>query len=388
MQKNFKGNIWKYFIFSFTQRRNFLPILAVYFLTLPNTEVQQIGIYTSIGYLASFLFEIPSGYFADLFGHKKTLILSKLFMLFSSVTFLLATGFNHFVLATIFLSLGWAFSSGAGSAFMHETLTKLKRSTDYTKTMSKLSGNVSLFSIPFIIVLPFFTKINISLPIGIWVIIDLIGLAVIMSTAKTNNKIESRLSNVTSIKTLLQEVKGGNFFPVIIFDGAIFAFIGAMGIFRPIYLESLGFPIVLLGSVMAGARFFWFLIGHNIHKIEKFISIKQVFFIETFLFSLGLMLIALVSNIYILIAVFIILNGYSLGRKELTKGYLLNKCIGNNKYKATLLSVKGQLSALFNTVVIFAIGAVMADSYRLGYLFLAVSLFAILAVTYVFVKKD
>jgi fucose permease len=31
--------------------------------------------------LAGFLMEIPSGYFADRFGHKKTLILSKVFML-------------------------------------------------------------------------------------------------------------------------------------------------------------------------------------------------------------------------------------------------------------------------------------------------------------------
>jgi len=42
---NVSGNIWKYFIFQLSQRRNFIPILSIFFLTLPNTTAQQIGIY-------------------------------------------------------------------------------------------------------------------------------------------------------------------------------------------------------------------------------------------------------------------------------------------------------------------------------------------------------
>ena len=75
MQKELRSNIWKFFLVMLTNRRNYLPVLALYFLTLPNTAANQIGLYVGIGWLAGFFLEIPSGYLSDIFGHKKALIL-------------------------------------------------------------------------------------------------------------------------------------------------------------------------------------------------------------------------------------------------------------------------------------------------------------------------
>ena len=82
VQKKLKANIWKYFLNNLTNRRSYLPILSIYFLSLPNTVAHQIGIYTGIGWLVGFLLEIPSGYLSDIIGHKKTLVLAKFSMLF------------------------------------------------------------------------------------------------------------------------------------------------------------------------------------------------------------------------------------------------------------------------------------------------------------------
>ena len=62
MKKELQANIWKFFILIVSNRRNYIPILALYFLSLPNTTAQQIGIYTGIGWFAGFILEIPSGY--------------------------------------------------------------------------------------------------------------------------------------------------------------------------------------------------------------------------------------------------------------------------------------------------------------------------------------
>jgi len=78
-----------------------------------------------LGSLASFLFEIPSGYFSDRFGHKKTLILSKVFMFLSTLCFLIGHDVVYFAIGSIFLSLGFAFTSGTMSAFVHENLVEL-----------------------------------------------------------------------------------------------------------------------------------------------------------------------------------------------------------------------------------------------------------------------
>jgi hypothetical protein len=43
-----EANIWKHFIILFTARRNFIPILSIYYLSLPNTKAQEIGFYTAV----------------------------------------------------------------------------------------------------------------------------------------------------------------------------------------------------------------------------------------------------------------------------------------------------------------------------------------------------
>jgi MFS family permease len=113
------ANIWKYVLIQFTNRRNFIPILSVYFLTLADTHANQIGLYTGIGYLASMLMQIPSGYIADHWGQRNTLIIAKIFLLLSSILFLIAGDFWIFTLGAICMSLGNdAFSSGTTASFL------------------------------------------------------------------------------------------------------------------------------------------------------------------------------------------------------------------------------------------------------------------------------
>ena len=87
VKRDINSNLWKYFVFILTSRRNYIPILSLYFLSLPNTAANQIGIYTGIAWLAGFFLEIPSGYLSDKFGHKKTLILAKFSIIISTLLF-------------------------------------------------------------------------------------------------------------------------------------------------------------------------------------------------------------------------------------------------------------------------------------------------------------
>ena len=127
MKSPLESNIWKYFLYSATHRRHYIILLSIFFLTLPNTHAQQIGLYSAIGCLVSFLIEIPSGYISDIFGHKRTLVMSTIFMLSSTTLFAFANSLTYFIFGSIFLSLGFAFSSGTNAAFMHETLVALNR---------------------------------------------------------------------------------------------------------------------------------------------------------------------------------------------------------------------------------------------------------------------
>jgi MFS family permease len=72
-----------------------------------------------IGYVASMLMQIPSGYIADHYGQKSALIISKLLLLLSTLFYLIADGFFVFTLGGICMSLALgAFSSGTTASFL------------------------------------------------------------------------------------------------------------------------------------------------------------------------------------------------------------------------------------------------------------------------------
>jgi len=102
------------------------------------------------------------------------LILSKVFMILASISFLFGNNVFHFSLGSIFISLGFAFTSGTITAFMHEVLVELKKENLFTKIVGRNAGSVSLFNALLIIAIPFLTKINFHRPFIVGLIIDVI----------------------------------------------------------------------------------------------------------------------------------------------------------------------------------------------------------------------
>ncbi|TKJ16986.1 hypothetical protein CEE44_00420 [Candidatus Woesearchaeota archaeon B3_Woes] len=387
MEKDLSNNLWKFFIFSLSQRRHFIPILAIYFLTLPNTNAQQIGTYVAIGYFASFLFEIPSGYFADIFGHKRTLILAKILMILSLFSFIFAQSLYHFIAGSALLSLSFAATSGTSSAFIHNTISCLNKEKEFTKIMSKIAANVSLASALLIILLPFLTEISIVLPLKINLIFDLIGLVAVLSLKSPEECYHIAQGKPQSFFHIVKTAIDPKFYPTAIFVGSIGGFIMATNGYRYVYLESLGYPIILIGFVMGLSRLFWFFIGHNAHLLEQKIGMKKIFKIEIFLFPLILLSTSYFSNPYLNGFMFSLLMGYFWGRNHLINGYFLKNFLNNKHYKATMLSVKNQIQLAFQIIVAFGISFVMRESYKIGYLTLGILLFVILMLLYPYLEK-
>lgn len=67
-----------------------------------------------------------------------------------------------------------------------------------------------------------------------------------------------------------------------------------------------------------------------------------------------------------------------MGRRTFVDGYLLKHYIADKRYKATILSIKGQISMVFNFSLVFSIGFFMNTSYKLGFYIMGGVLFFIL----------
>jgi len=386
MKKQLKANIWKIFLFMLTNRRNYIPILSIYFLTLPNATAQQIGLFTGIGWLAGFLLEIPSGYISDIFGHKKTLILAKFSMLISTLFFVFGNSLPYFILGSTFIAFGFAFTSGTGAAFLHNTLVGLKKEKDYANIHGKMMAKVSLVSAGMILLLPLLTKISVVMPIKAYLIFDVLGILIAFTLFSPKMKYDAEDEEGEKIWSQLKRFKGTGFYITSLFIGVISGSIIAISVYKEPFVQQLGFPIIFIGSIMALSRVVWFIVGHNIKFLKK-IKIQRLFLYEIFFFSIPIIISSQLKNPYIIGFIFATLLGYSFGRGSLIQEYYFDNFLVNKRFKATMLSIKMQIEKLFSSGIAFAIGFVMTISFSLGYLVAGICMLVVLAGIYPFMLK-
>ena len=87
-------------------------------------------------YMMVALMEIPSGYIADLFGRKKTLVLGTLFCFLGFALFGFSFGFLEFFIAELLLGVEIAFISGSDSTLFYDSY-KSEQSEEYTRIEGK-----------------------------------------------------------------------------------------------------------------------------------------------------------------------------------------------------------------------------------------------------------
>lgn len=381
----------RFAVYLFSQRRNFIPLLSIYFLTLSDTNAQQIWVFMWLGFLASFLLEIPSAYFADRFWHKRTLILSKVFQGLSLLFFIWAAfidtpqNYYIFILWSITQAFGFSFFSGTTSAYFHEILETQWKGKDFWKIMAKLRWKVSLVCAFVIILLPFLTTIDILVPLIISFWVDVIWIFFLLSLPDVKTHHEVKKSK--NILEIIKEAKVSKALHVSIYVWVIIWFLMWENAYRTVYLESLWYPIILIGMVMWLSRVVWFLVWHYAHYIEKLLTMRQLFLFEIILFPIFIIFISYFDNPYIVWLLLSTIIGYQHGRKAIIQWFIINHYITDKRYKATVLSLESFINSLTSTLVSFFIWFIMMYSYKLWYIVLSLSLFFILVICFYYIFR-
>lgn len=384
-----EANVWKHFVVLFTWRRNFIPILSIYYLSLPNTKAQEIGFYTAVWYAISLVFQIPAGIIGDKLWNKTTIVIAKICLLISSFMYIIWDNFWYFLIWSALMSL-WAdaFSTGNTSAFLHDTLTELRQEDKFKKISSSIKWWVSFLSIFFIVTLPFFTKTSLDFPFKIWFIIDILWLIVAISLfpARWNSEKHDPIS-LKNIKNIIEESKWSWLLPIIFFWAIISAFLIVDWSFRSPYLESIWYPVIYIGFVIGLSRFVWFLVWKYAHKIEDMISFKKLMFLEIFLFWIYYMCVSFLNNPYIVWIAFSLVVWYFWWRSEIYTDHIIN-LIPWKKYKSTIFSIKWQISWTTQVVLMVLIWPIMTHSYKLWFFIMWLMLFILLLFVYIiFIRK-
>jgi len=109
-----------------------MPIITLFYqengLGMKDVLLLQ-GIYS----VAIVSLEIPSGYFADVWGRKSTLIIGSFLGVIGFTIYSFTYGFWGFLIAELTLGIGQSFISGSDSALLYDTLKEEQREDEYVK---------------------------------------------------------------------------------------------------------------------------------------------------------------------------------------------------------------------------------------------------------------
>lgn len=105
----------------FKDIRFFDAYLILYFL-ISGFSLLQIGVLVAVREAIIFIFEIPSGIFADRIGRKVELCICFVFYIISFVFFFFAANYTVAIFAMVFFGLGEAFRSGSHKAMIYTYL--------------------------------------------------------------------------------------------------------------------------------------------------------------------------------------------------------------------------------------------------------------------------
>ncbi len=96
----------------------------------------EVGLFETVFHIVSLTAEIPSGMFADVFGRKKSLLVSCVCSIFSSVIRILFVSFPGVCVSIAFSALSYNFVSGSDSALAYDTLLEHGKKDMYDKYIS------------------------------------------------------------------------------------------------------------------------------------------------------------------------------------------------------------------------------------------------------------
>ena len=198
---NLKHNIIKLYLLKAVKWFMIVMPIIVLFFESKGLSLTQIMILQGTYSLFVALFEIPSGFFADIYGRKNSLVIGSIFLFLGYVIFSFFSGFNEFLFAEILLGVGGSLISGADSAILYDTLLEIKEEDEYTKIEGRTYA-IGNFSEGIAGVLGgFLAMTSINMPVYIQTIVMFLSIPIAMTLVepKSSYKLAKSFSSIITV---------------------------------------------------------------------------------------------------------------------------------------------------------------------------------------------
>lgn len=345
-----KSPIKIYYLIQFLSSLAFGSIIPIYVLYFRDYQLNlfQIALLASIFEASILITELPTGYLADLYGRKLSVVLSNLSLFFGGAVFILFPSLAGFILAEILIGLGESLKSGALAAWRvdslkHHNETEKQKKVFGAGTKCKTAGN--LFGLIFGGYLGSFNLKLTWLPFTLIFLFSFFFLFFLMPEEyrKKTNSIPQKAKPLNQFRETVREslslLKLERLILALIILGLFseFSYETISQYWQVHFHEGLNISPEYFGWIVAASSVILILslnlvlsLSSKFKSEAKFVILLQIGFITS------LMIIALSINLYLAIILFIALQIFQ-GYKEPILLDLYNQSIPSHR-RATLLS--------------------------------------------------
>lgn len=343
-----------------------MPIIVLFFQE-HGLSLAQVMILQAIYSLSVALFEIPSGYIADIFGRKQTIILSTIFSFIGYLVFAFYGGFHAFAIAEVLVGIGGSLMSGSDSAIIYDTLLESKNEDSYTKIEGR-NYAIGNFSEAIAGILGGFLAVSsIYLPIYVQTAILFLSIPIALSLVEPTIHADNKLGK--SLKVIFDVVKfslvdNTKLRWLIIYSSAMGVATLSMAWFAQPFFNQINIPLAYFGILWAGLNFSAGLTSYHSYKFDKKQGYKLLIYLSLAM-VISFLLLGMNSSI---IGLIFILSIYLLrGIVTPILRNAINVNTTSNK-RATVLSIRSFIIRI-SFVISAPIFGYLADNHSLSYSF-------------------
>ncbi len=336
--KKFPQNTIQLYLIKIAKWFNLIMPIVVLFYQDIGLSMSQIFILKSVYSIAMVATELPSGYLADVWGCRKTIILGAILGTVGILIYSISSDFYSFILAEIILGVGFSFISGADSAILYDSLKAENREDDYIKYEGQITSAGNFAEALAGVAGGFLATISLRTPYYFQVFIAAIAIpAAIMLKEPQHvlDRVRLKMSEILSIvKLTYQQVEMRSAIMISSFTGA--ATLTYAWFVQP-YFQEAGVPVSVFGILWTLLNLSAGVFSMFSYRIERLLGNKKTLLLIVVFISLGFIL----TSIEISLAGIAILFGFYMVRGIATP--VLKDQINqytDSKVRATILSVR------------------------------------------------
>ncbi|MCK5071811.1 MAG: MFS transporter [Bacteriovoracaceae bacterium] len=248
-----------------------IPVIVPYFISLKLSMMEIFQLQAILGITVA-IFEVPSGYLADLWGRKKTICLGAFFSGtgFSILYFL--NSFNQLVIYEILLGVAVSLVSGADISILYESLKyKNDERSERTKAIANVQLSKTVSESTASVLGGLLVTISFQMVIIVKAITGWFPFFIALTLKEPPYKKMDKNNHFKNLKFVISHVFFSDRLLILIFINLVLwglATFIMVWIFQKYWLEE-NIPIAYFGFIWAGYNLSVGIVGKQVHYLEK-----------------------------------------------------------------------------------------------------------------------